>query len=94
MKLLKTIDKKRLLVPLPLALAKITAKIFEIMPNPLITVDQIKLLKQDNVPSGKYKTNFELGLIANRIFDEEIEKYSYNWRDGGQYSKDKFLKKN
>jgi len=94
LKLLKTIDKKRLLVPLPLALAKITAKIFEIMPNPLITVDQIKLLKQDNVPSGKYKTNFELGLIANRIFDEEIEKYSYNWRDGGQYSKDKFLKKN
>ena len=94
LKLLKTIDKKRLLVPLPLTLAKITAKIFEIMPNPLITVDQIKLLKQDNIPSGKYKTNFDLGLIANRIFDEEIEKYSYNWRDGGQYSKDKFFKKN
>ena len=94
LKLLKTIDKKRLLVPLPLTLAKITAKIFEIMPNPLITVDQIKLLKQDNIPSGKYKTNFDLGLISNRIFDEEIEKYSYNWRDGGQYSKDKFFKKN
>ena len=94
LKLLKTIDKKRLLVPLPLTLAKITAKIFEIMPNPLITVDQIKLLKQDNIPSGKYKTNFDLDLIANRIFDEEIEKYSYNWRDGGQYSKDKFFKKN
>ena len=37
---------------------------------------------------------FDLRLIANRIFDEEIEKYSYNWRDGGQYSKDKFFKKN
>ena len=93
LKLLKAIDKKRLLIPLPLILAKMTAKIFEIMPNPLITVDQINLLKHDNIPSGKYKTNFDLDLNANRIFDEEIEKYSFNWRDGGQFSRDKFSKK-
>ena len=93
LKLLKTIDKKRLLIPLPLVIAKMTAKIFEIMPNPLITVDQINLLKHNNIPSGKYKTNFDLGLNANRIFDEEIEKYSFNWRTGGQFSRDKFLKK-
>ena len=94
LKLLKSIDKKRLLIPLPLVIAKMTAKIFEIMPNPLITVDQINLLKYDNTPSGKYKTNFDLGLNANRIFDEEIEKYSFNWRDGGQFSIDKSSKKN
>ncbi len=94
LKLLKAIDKKRLLIPLPLTIAKITAKIIEIMPNPLITVDQIKLLKHDSIPTGQYKTNFEIGLSANRIFDEEIEKYSFNWRSGGQFSKDKFLKKN
>jgi NADH dehydrogenase len=93
LKLLKTIDKKRLLIPMPLMIAKMTAKIFEIMPNPLITVDQINLLKHDNIPSGKYKTNFDLGLNANRIFDEEIEKYSFNWRDGGQFFRDKFSKK-
>ena len=90
LKLLKTIGKKRLLIPLPLVIAKMTAKIFEIMPNPLITVDQINLLKYDNTPSGKYKTNFDLGLNANRIFDEEIEKYSFNWRSGGQFSINKF----
>ncbi len=89
LKLLKAIDKKRLLVPLPLMIAKIIAKLFEIMPNPLITVDQIKLLKYDNTPSGKYKTNFELDLGAKKIFDEEIEKYSFNWRSGGQYSRSK-----
>ena len=93
LKLLKTIDKKRLLIPLPLVIAKMTAKIFEIMPNPLITVDQINLLKHDNIPSGKYKTNFDLGLNANKIFDEEIEKYSFNWRTGGQFSRNKFSKK-
>ena len=93
LKLLNSINKKRLLIPLPLVLAKITAKIFELMPNPLITVDQVNLLKYDNIPSGKYKTNFDLGLRANKFFDKEIEKYSFNWRDGGQYSKDQFLNK-
>ena len=92
LKLLKAIDKKRLLIPLPLSLAKMTAKLFEIMPNPLITVDQIKLLKYDNIPSGKYKTNFELDLNAKKMFDEELEKYSFNWRTGGQYSKTKILR--
>ena len=94
LKLLKSIDKKRLLIPLPLAIAKMTAKIFEIMPNPLITVDQINLLKYDNISSGKYKTNFDLGLKANKIFEEEIEKYSFNWRTGGQFSRNKFSKTN
>ena len=94
LKLLEAINKKRLLIPLPLPIAKISAKIFEIMPNPLITVDQINLLKHDNTPSGKYKTNFDLGLNANRIFNEEIEKYSFNWRTGGQFSRKKFSKIN
>ena len=89
LKLLKAIDKKRLLIPLPLTIAKMTAKLFEIMPNPLITVDQINLLKYDNISSGQYKTNFELDLNAKKIFDEELEKYSFNWRTGGQYSRTK-----
>ena len=89
LKLLKAIDKKRLLIPLPLTLAKMTAKFFELMPKPLITVDQINLLKYDNISSGQYKTNFELDLKAKKFFDEELEKYSFNWRTGGQYSKGK-----
>ena len=90
--LLKAIDKKRLLIPLPLPVAKISAKIFEIMPKPLITSDQINLLKYDNTPTGKYKTNFDVGSKANRNFNEEIEKYSFNWRAGGQFSRNKFSK--
>ena len=89
LKLLKAIDKKRLLIPMPITIAKMTAKLFEIMPNPLITVDQINLLKYDNISSGQYKTNFELDLNAKKIFDEELEKYSFNWRTGGQYSRAK-----
>ena len=73
-------------------LAKINAKIFQLMPNPLLTMDQLRLLKHDNIISGKYKTNFELKFDANKKFEEEINKYSYNWSEGGQFSKKRFDK--
>ena len=60
-KLLKLIEKKRLFVPIPLFAANIMATFFQILPKPLITRDQIKLLFYDNIPSGKYKTNFDIG---------------------------------
>ena len=89
-KLLKLIGKKRLLVPLPFVLAKFSAKIFEILPNPLLTVDQLRLLKYDNVKSGKYKTNMEIGAPSVKLFEDEIEKYCYMWRDGGKFSTKKY----
>ena len=86
-KLLLSIDKKRLLIPLPNVIAKITASFFQLFPKPLLTVDQLKLLKYDNVISGKYKTNADIGVPALRLFDEELNKYSYMWRENGQFSK-------
>ena len=94
-KLLLSIDKKRLLIPLPNAIAKITASFFQLFPKPLLTVDQLKLLKYDNVISGKYKTNADIGVPALRLFDEKLNKYSYMWRENGQFSKkEDSLKKN
>jgi uncharacterized protein YbjT (DUF2867 family) len=89
-RLLKLINKKRLLVPLPLTLANITAEILQLLPKPLLTKDQLKLLKYDNVLSGKYKTNFDIGVPSKRYFDQEVKKYSYMWRDGGQFSTEKY----
>ncbi len=86
-KLLFSIKKKRLMIPLPMPFAKISAKVLQLFPKPLLTEDQLKLLKYDNVKSGKYKTNFDIGFKTNRLFSDEIEKYSFNWRDGGQYTK-------
>ena len=51
------------------------------------TLDQLKLLKYDNINSGKYKTNFDLGLPSTRKFDEEVLKYSYMWRESGEFAK-------
>jgi len=89
LKILKSINKKILLFNLPLPLAKINAKLFQLMPKPLLTMDQLKLLKYDNVISNLYKTNFDLKIEANKKFDEEINIYSYNWARGGQFSKKK-----
>ena len=93
-KILKSINKKRLLVPIPFLLAKINAKIFELMPKPLLTMDQLKLLKYDNIVSKKYKTNFDFKMEANRKFEDEINRYSFNWTSGGQFSKKRIDKIN
>ena len=91
-KLLNLIDKKRLLLPLPLFLGELSAQIFQLFPKPLLTKDQLKLLKYDNVVSGNYKTNFDIGYPAKCTFEKEVEKYCYMWREGGQFSKKTFEK--
>ena len=88
------IGKKRILLPFPLPLAKLTANLFEILPNPILTSDQLRLLKYNNVKSGKYKTNSDIGIPSVRFFDREVEKYSYMWREGGQFSTEKYLSQN
>ena len=75
---------------MPLPIAKMSARIFEIMPKPLLTRDQLKLLKYDNIISGKYKTNSDIGVPSVRHFDEEVKKYCYMWREGGQFSTAKY----
>jgi len=85
-KLLELIEKKRILIPLPFFVANLSAKFFQIFPRPLITQDQLRLLKYDNLPSGKYKTNFQINVPSTRYFLKEVEKYCYMWREGGQFS--------
>ena len=88
-KLLKLIEKKRLFIPIPIFVANIIATFFQILPKPLITRDQIKLLFYDNIPSGKYKTNVDIGKQFELNFEEEVEKYCYMWKETGEYAKKK-----
>ena len=86
-KLLNLIGKKRLLLPMPLFLGKLSAQIFQLFPKPLLTQDQLKLLQYDNIISGNYKTNSDIGCPAKCLFEIEVEKYSFMWREGGQFAK-------
>ncbi len=89
-RLLELIDKKRILISFPLPLANLSAKFFQLFPNPLLTEDQLRLLKYDNITSGKYKTNFDIGVPSTRLFNSEVKKYSFMWKEGGQFSTEKY----
>ena len=86
------------MIPFPLSLARLSAKFFGLFPKPLLTEDQLRLLKYDNIPSGKYKTNSDIGIPSRRYFNDEVKKYCYMWKEGGQFSTEKYnfenIKKN
>lgn len=86
------INKKRLILPVPLFIGSLIAKFMEILPKPLLTTDQLRLLNYDNVYSNKYLTNSKIGVPSKKLFYQEVEKYSYMWKDGGQFSTDKYIK--
>ena len=89
-RLLKIINKKRLFISLPLPIAKLSARIFQLSSKPLLTLDQLNLLKYDNVASGKYKSNFDIGIPSIHMFDVEVEKYAFMWKEAGQFSSKKY----
>ena len=93
-KLLILIKKKRILVPMPMFLANLSASFFQLLPKPILTKDQLKLLKYNNVTSGKYKTNFDIGVPSVRFFEKEVSYYSYMFCEGGEYSKEKYNNQN
>ena len=88
--LIKLIDKKRILLPVPTFIANLNAKFFELFPNPLLTQDQLRLLKYDNIKTSKYRSNSDIGVPSNLTFEKEVKKYCYMWRDGGQFSTEKY----
>ena len=63
---------------------------FQIFPKPLLTIDQLRLLRYDNIPSGKYKTNSDISIPSTKFFEAEVKKYCYMWKEGGQFSTDKY----
>jgi NADH dehydrogenase len=60
--------------------------------TPLLTRDQLRLLKYDNVSIWiNIKLIQILGFPSVRFFDQEVKKYCYMWREGGQFSTEKYL---
>lgn len=78
---LKTIERSRLLVSVPFFAAKFEAAFLQFMPKPLITPDQVELLRNDNVVSEAAKTEGRT-LAGFGIAPEPIEAIvpSYLWR--------------
>ena len=82
--LLVEIKKKRFLIPIPFGFAKFQSYFLQMMPNPLLTPDQVELLKYNNVVSQDHSTLKDLGITGTPI-QSILPKYIYRFRAGGQF---------
>ncbi len=82
--MLRETKRKRLLVPVPFALAMVKAAFLEHLPVPPITRDQVKLLKRDNVVAEGAKGLATLGIDATPV-ESILPLYLDCFRDGGRY---------
>jgi NADH dehydrogenase len=67
--LLIAVNRQRVLLPIPFALAEMQAGLLELFPNPPLTRDQVRLLKTDKVVSGMEPTLGDLG-VQPRLLEE------------------------
>ncbi|MEM9781821.1 MAG: complex I NDUFA9 subunit family protein [Pseudomonadota bacterium] len=81
---LDTIRRKRLIVDLPVPIARLQGKVLQLLPEPPITEDQVKLLARDNVVSPDAKTLVDLGITPEAP-EGIIEGYLVRFRPRGQY---------
>ncbi len=82
--LLKEIKKKRFLINIPFGLAKLESYFLQFMPNPLLTPDQVEMLKYNNVVSNEHFTLKDFGITGTHIRNI-LPKYIYRFRSGGQF---------
>jgi len=82
--LLIEIKKKRLLIPIPFGVAKFQSYFLQMMSNPLLTPDQVELLKHNNIISGDHPALKDLGITGTSI-QSILPKYVYRFRTGGQF---------
>ena len=86
--LLDEINRDRKLMPVPWAIAKIQGAVLGLLPKPLLTIDQVRSLKFDNV-----KDKDSLGLndlavepTAMRVI---LPRYLFNYKKGGRFANKK-----
>jgi NADH dehydrogenase len=83
-------ERKRLLVPVPWALAQVGASVLQVLPKPLLTVDQVKQLKIDNVVSdaaaAEGRTFAAFGIAPDSLA-AVLPSYLYRFREHGEFDR-------
>ncbi len=87
---LRVTDRKRLLVPVPFWAARIQGAVLGLLPNPLLTTDQVRLLEADNVVSAEAmhegRTLAGLGIEATAV-EAILPSYLWRFRVAGQFTR-------
>jgi NADH dehydrogenase len=85
---LATIERKRLLIPIPFFVARMQAMFLQYLPKPLLTPDQVELLRTDNVVSesatAEKRTLQGLGIEPEPI-EAIVPSYLWRFRKTGQF---------
>ena len=86
--ILKTINKKRFVVPMPMPIAKIQSSILSLLPiPPILTKDQCEILSEaDNVVSNNHMTLLDLKVKPSDV-EEAMKKWLWRYKDGGEFAK-------
>jgi len=81
--------RKRILAPVPWALARLQGRILGMLPAPLLTLDQVRMLETDNVVSdeaaGDNRTIDALGITPKSV-EAIVPGYLWMYRRLGQYA--------
>ena len=86
--ILSTIERKRLLIPLPFFMANLQAMFLQYLPKPLLTPDQVELLRFDNVVSESAKSEGRTlqGLsVEPETIEAIVPSYLWRFRKTGQF---------
>ena len=78
--------RRRLLVSVPFVALAAGARLAELLPNPPLTTDQLRLLKLDNVVAKGALKLADLGIVATSI-DAIVPSYLARYRPGGLFRK-------
>ena len=86
--ILKTINKKRFVIPMPMPIAKIQSSILSLLPiPPILTKDQCEILSEaDNVVSNNHMTLQDLNVKPSDV-EEAMKKWLWRYKDGGEFAK-------
>ena len=82
--LLKEIKKKRFLINVPFNIAKFQSYFLQMLPRPILTMDQVEILKYDNIVSGNSPTLKDFG-IQGKTIQSILPEYIYRFRTYGQF---------
>jgi NADH dehydrogenase len=77
--------RKRILVPVPFGIAMLKAFFLQMMPKPLLTPDQVRLLRHDNVVSPTALTLADLCITPTSV-EAEVPSYLWRYRAKGEYA--------
>ena len=86
--ILKTINKKKFVVSMPMPLARIQSTITDLLPiPPILTKDQCEILSEaDNIVSSLNLKLKDLDINPSDV-EEEMKKWLWRYKDGGQFAK-------